>query len=173
MIERWVRLENSGGSGPITIEQALSADWRLPRRECYRLTYLYGQHMKETQVAEVLLGHGKVVLESRRGSTSHQFNPWVALDPESSATEEGGEVWSAALAWSGSWKIVERCLERWTPSMLSDEFTREIGGKTQIHTRQSVLMRLITHDAYHAGEISQLLGVNGLPEIDLWRQTPG
>jgi alpha-galactosidase len=30
----------------------------------------------------------------------------VALDPEASATEESGEVWSAALAWSGSWKIV-------------------------------------------------------------------
>src|SRR2546425_3392981 len=106
VIERWVRLENAGGSGPVTIEQALSADWRPPRRERYRLTYLYGQHMRETQVAEVVLGPGKVVLESRRGATSHQFNPWVALDPEASATEESGEVWSAALAWSGSWKIV-------------------------------------------------------------------
>jgi alpha-galactosidase len=106
VIERWVRLENTGGSGPITIEQALSADWRLPRRESYRLTYLYGQHMRETQVAEVVLGPGKVVLESRRGMTSHQFNPWVALDPEKSASEESGEVWSVALAWSGSWKIV-------------------------------------------------------------------
>jgi uncharacterized damage-inducible protein DinB len=53
--------------------------------------------------------------------------------------------------------------------MLNDEYQREIGGKTQKHTRQSVLMRLITHDAYHSGEISQILGVNGLPEIDLWR----
>jgi alpha-galactosidase len=106
VIERWVRLENSGGGGPVTIEQALSADWRLPRRERYRLTYLYGQHMKEMQVAEVVLGPGKFVLESRRGMTSHQFNPWVALDPEVSAREESGEVWSAALAWSGSWKIV-------------------------------------------------------------------
>ena len=106
VIERWVRLENSGGSGPVIIEQALSADWRLPRRERYRLTYLYGRWGKETQVAEAVLGPGKVVLESRRGATSHQFNPWVALDPEASATEESGEVWSAALAWSGSWKIV-------------------------------------------------------------------
>ena len=44
VIERWVRLENSGVSDPIIIEQALSADWRLPRCERYRLTYLYGQH---------------------------------------------------------------------------------------------------------------------------------
>ena len=53
--------------------------------------------------------------------------------------------------------------------MLNDEYRRESGGKTQTHTRRSVLMRLITHDAYHSGEISQILGVHGLPEIDLWR----
>jgi uncharacterized damage-inducible protein DinB len=73
------------------------------------------------------------------------------------------------FALESSWKIIERSLERWTPSMLDEEFTREIGGKTQIHTRRSVLMRLLTHDAYHSGEISQILGVHGLPEIDLWR----
>lgn len=106
VIERWVRLENVGGSGPITIEQALSADWQLPRRERYRLTYLHGRWGKETQVAEAMTGPGKIVLESRRGTSSHQFNPWVALDPDASATQESGDVWSAALAWSGSWKIV-------------------------------------------------------------------
>jgi alpha-galactosidase len=106
VIERWVRLENIGGNGPVTIEQAFSADWRPPRRERYRLTYLHGRWGKETQVAEVMLSPGKVVLESRRGTTSHQCNPWVALDSEATATEESGEVWSAALAWSGSWKIV-------------------------------------------------------------------
>jgi alpha-galactosidase len=106
VIERWAQLENSGGSGPVTIEQAFSADWQLPPRERYRLTYLHGRWGKETQVAEVVLGPGKVVLESRRGTTSHPFNPWVALDPEARATEESGEVWSTALAWSGSWRIV-------------------------------------------------------------------
>jgi uncharacterized damage-inducible protein DinB len=73
------------------------------------------------------------------------------------------------IALESSWKIIERCLELWTPSMLGDEFTREIGGKIQKHTRQSMLMRLITHDAYHTGEISLVLGMHGLPEIDLWR----
>jgi len=106
VVERWVRLENTGGSGPVTIEQAFSADWRPPRRERYRLTYLHGRWGKETQIAETMLGPGKFVLESRRGTTSHQFNPWIALDSEARATEESGEVWSAALAWSGSWKIV-------------------------------------------------------------------
>lgn len=27
VIERWVALENMGGSGPVTVEQVLSADW--------------------------------------------------------------------------------------------------------------------------------------------------
>ncbi|MEP6693293.1 MAG: DinB family protein [Chloroflexota bacterium] len=73
------------------------------------------------------------------------------------------------FALGSSWEIVRRCLERWTTPMLDDVFTREIGGKTQGHTRQSVLMRILTHDAFHSGEISQILGANGLPEIDLWR----
>jgi uncharacterized damage-inducible protein DinB len=76
------------------------------------------------------------------------------------------------FAFESSWKIVESCLRRWTPEMLSDVHTRGTGEKAQKHTKQSVLMRIITHDAYHAGEISQILGANGLGEIDLWRSSP-
>jgi uncharacterized damage-inducible protein DinB len=72
------------------------------------------------------------------------------------------------MALDTTWKIVERCLARWTAPMLHDEFERERNGNIQIHTRQSVIMRLITHDAYHSGEISQILGMHGLPGIDLW-----
>lgn len=81
-------------------------------------------------------------------------------------TPRGSPELVAAL--ESSWEIVARCLDSWTTSMLGEEYTREIGGMTQRHTRQSVLMRLVTHDAYHSGEISQILGVHGLPEIDLW-----
>ena len=71
-------------------------------------------------------------------------------------------------ALESSWAIVEATLARWTPAMLGEEFTRQISGKTQRHTRQSVLMRMITHDAFHSGEISYLLGLQGLVAIDLW-----
>jgi uncharacterized damage-inducible protein DinB len=71
-------------------------------------------------------------------------------------------------ALESTWTVVEDCLTRWTPEMLRDEFRREFNGQVQIHTRQSVLMRLLTHDAYHIGEITQTLGVNGLPEIYIW-----
>jgi uncharacterized damage-inducible protein DinB len=72
------------------------------------------------------------------------------------------------FALESSWAIVAGCLERWTPEMLDAEFRRERDGKIQVLTRQSVLMRLITHDASHAGEISQTLGVHGFKELDLW-----
>jgi hypothetical protein len=53
--------------------------------------------------------------------------------------------------------------------MLEAEFTRiNLEGREQRHTRQSVLMRMLSHDAYHAGELSQTLGIHGLRQIDLW-----
>lgn len=64
--------------------------------------------------------------------------------------------------------IVERCLDRWTMDMLADEIGREYGGTVQVHTRGSILQRLFSHDAYHCGELSQTLGMFGLPQIDLW-----
>lgn len=72
-------------------------------------------------------------------------------------------------ALGSTWRIVQRCLETWTPEMLTEEFPRKRGDEVWMHTRQSVLMRLITHDAYHASEISLTLGSNGLGEIDIWR----
>jgi uncharacterized damage-inducible protein DinB len=94
-------------------------------------------------------------------------------------SDPGGEGWEDDLAHlrdaselvfalQSTWTIVEDCLTRWTPSMLQDEFHREREGQIQIHTRQGVLMRLLTHDAYHIGEITQTLGMHGLKEIYIW-----
>ncbi|MEA2633382.1 MAG: hypothetical protein QOH92_149 [Chloroflexota bacterium] len=71
-------------------------------------------------------------------------------------------------ALESTWTIVEDCLDRWTPEILQGEFRRVKNGEIQIHTRQSVLMRLLTHDAYHCAEIGQTLGMHGLPEVDIW-----
>jgi alpha-galactosidase len=105
VIERWAVLRHGGGQ-PVVIRQAHSANWWLPDRARWRLRYLHGGWGAETRLAEATLGPGKLVLESRRGTTSHQFNPWFTLDPGGQATEDGGEIWSGALAWSGSWKLV-------------------------------------------------------------------
>jgi len=71
-------------------------------------------------------------------------------------------------ALASSWRIVERCLATWTPETLGQEARRTRGTEVQIHTRQSVLMRLVTHDAFHCGEISLSLGSHGLAAIDPW-----
>lgn len=68
---------------------------------------------------------------------------------------------------------VERCLDTWTSDMLEVEFERWYGDVRQLHTRRSILLRLLSHDAFHSGEISQLLGANGLPAIDLWARRQG
>jgi uncharacterized damage-inducible protein DinB len=73
------------------------------------------------------------------------------------------------MALETTWRIVDSCLDRWTPAMLGESFTRVYSGKQQVHTRASVIQRLLTHDAYHCGELSQTLGIQGLPQIDLWR----
>ena len=74
------------------------------------------------------------------------------------------------LAWAleSTWAVAADCLARWTISGLGDVVERRQGDAIQHHTRGSILNRLVSHDAFHAGEISQLLGVHGLPEIDLW-----
>ena len=72
-------------------------------------------------------------------------------------------------ALESSWSIVAHCLETWTVDSLEQEARRVRGDEVQMHTRQSVLLRLLTHDAYHTGEVSLTLGFAGLGEIDLWR----
>jgi hemoglobin len=71
-----------------------------------------------------------------------------------------------------SWRIVDSCLDRWTPEMLGETFDRDIGeGRLQAHTRHSVLVRLLTHDSYHTGEISMTLGMHGRTPMDPWTGT--
>jgi uncharacterized damage-inducible protein DinB len=68
-----------------------------------------------------------------------------------------------------TWAIIDRLLDRWTPAMLDETLERFYRDQRQVHTRSSVLQRLLTHEAYHCGELSQTLGIAGLPQIDLWR----
>jgi hypothetical protein len=72
-------------------------------------------------------------------------------------------------ALDSTWRLVEGCLNRWTPAMLADKVQRDYGGQPQVHSRSSILQRMFSHDAYHCGELSQTLAIHGLPQIDLWR----
>ena len=76
------------------------------------------------------------------------------------------------LDWAleSTFAIVRDCLARWTVDDLGRTADRTFRAVTVTHTRASVLNRMCSHDAFHAGEISQLLGLHSLPESDLWRR---
>jgi len=96
----------------VVIEQAAAAQWTLPTAR-YTLSYLTGRWAGEWTLNQEPIQGGSRVIESRRGTTGHQANPWFAISRDDSgksvgpfaAGEEHGEVWFGALAWSGSWRI--------------------------------------------------------------------
>ena len=102
ILTRSATIENRG-KDPVTVEQAAAAAWSLPPAH-YTLNYLTGRWAGEWTLTQETLDAGARVLESRRGSTGHQANPWFALQ-QGDADENHGEVWFGALAWSGSWRI--------------------------------------------------------------------
>ena len=104
VLARWSHIENRGKE-TITVEQASSATWNLPPRTDYQLSSLHGRWGAEWQLSTEPLHPGITVLESRRGSTSHQTNPWFAIGISSETTENAGPVWFGELGWSGSWRI--------------------------------------------------------------------
>lgn len=104
ILKRSAEIENRTGAR-LTIEQVAAGTWTLPRGADYRLHYLTGRWAAEWNVQEQQIRPGKTVLESRRGSTGAQNNPWFAVDHVGANDQEEGDVWFGALAWSGSWQI--------------------------------------------------------------------
>ncbi|MBW4039565.1 MAG: alpha-galactosidase [Acidobacteria bacterium] len=95
----------NGTQAPVIIEQAAAASWSLPRGDDYSLRYLTGRWAGEWGLQKQTIRPGETVLQSKRGSTGHQNNPWFAIERGEHADEDTGEVWFGALAWSGSWRI--------------------------------------------------------------------
>lgn len=109
VIERWAVATNESDD-PIDLDRIDSAAWTLPDLGDYRLSHLTGRWAAETQLQTDRLPIGETVLTSgRRGASSPHANPWFALD-DGTATEERGRVYTGALAWSGSWRMVAQRL---------------------------------------------------------------
>ena len=104
ILRRSAEIENRTDA-PFTIEQVEAATWNLPRGTDYRLRYLTGRWAAEWNVQEQPVHPGKTVLESRRGTTGAQNNPWFAIDHVGDSDQDSGEAWFGALGWSGSWQL--------------------------------------------------------------------
>lgn len=69
----------------------------------YDLIRFYGRHAMERNVQRSAIGHGATVIGSRRGTSSHQYNPFV-IAAETGTTEDHGVCYGLSFVYSGNFK---------------------------------------------------------------------
>ena len=90
------------GDSVLTIKKAASLSLDMSYGK-YELIHLQGRYGKERMEERVGLNHGATVLLSRRGISSHQENPFLALVNEHT-DEYHGDAYGFNLVYSGSFK---------------------------------------------------------------------
>ncbi len=95
-------IRNSGNQS-IQVLKFASLGLDLPSGE-YRMVSFGGAWARERTLQERPLLQGTLRLESRRGISSHDMNPFVML-VRGGADEESGEVYGLQLAYSGNWLL--------------------------------------------------------------------
>lgn len=102
LIERWVEVKNNT-TDIIEIEKIHSGQFHIPY-EGLNFSNTHGHWGAEQQLFTQKLGFGKVVIENRRGISTHNHNPYFILDKN--ASETCGEVFFGALRLSGNFSGV-------------------------------------------------------------------
>ncbi len=105
-ITKSVKVEN-GGENPIDIERIFSTCLDLPTMD-FDLITLYGRHAKERCREQRRLAHGLQGIASKRGSSSHNHNPFAAL-LRHGATEDNGDAYGFNLVYSGNFEFSAEC----------------------------------------------------------------
>lgn len=96
---RSVRVENTSNSA-FTIEKIMSCDVDFSGMN-YNMYHLYGTWAKERTLAKRHLEHGIQSIQSKRGTSSHNHNPFLAL-ADDFATEDFGSAYGFNLVYSGN-----------------------------------------------------------------------
>ncbi len=105
LIERYVVLCNETGD-IIEVEKIHSGQFHIPC-EGLNFTNVHGHWGAEQQRFVQKVSYGKIVIENRRGISSHNHNPYFILDKD--ATETTGDVYFGALRMSGNFSgVVEQ-----------------------------------------------------------------
>ncbi len=99
VITRSVVIKNIG-TGRVTIEKASAACLDFVSGD-YDVLRFYGRHAMERNLERTPLGHGTICFGSRRGTSSHQYNPAVIL-AEHGATEDSGACYGMLMVYSGN-----------------------------------------------------------------------
>ncbi|MBR3503998.1 MAG: alpha-galactosidase [Clostridia bacterium] len=98
-LTRSLRLTN-GGAERLTLTHMQSASAPLYGDD-YELINLNGAWARERQVVRTPLGRANTRVESQRGASGHEQNPFIAL-VKKDTTEQAGSAWAMALVYSGS-----------------------------------------------------------------------
>ncbi|MDU1053239.1 alpha-galactosidase [Clostridium baratii] len=105
LIERYVSIKNNS-KDIIEIEKIHSGQLHIPYEDL-NFSNVHGHWGAEQQRFVQKVNYGKIVIENRRGISSHNHNPYFILDKN--ATETTGEVFFGALKLSGNFSgVVEQ-----------------------------------------------------------------
>jgi uncharacterized damage-inducible protein DinB len=66
-----------------------------------------------------------------------------------------------------TWAFIESRLRRWTAADCAKTFPDEWGGQVYQVSRNWVIYHVLEHDLHHGGEVSLILGMNGLQTPDV------
>jgi uncharacterized damage-inducible protein DinB len=66
-----------------------------------------------------------------------------------------------------TWAFIEARLQRWTPADCATIFPDEADGQVIEVSRSWVIYHVMEHDLHHGGEVSLILGMNGLQTPNL------
>lgn len=112
----------NAGDGKIYLEKAQAACLDFVSGD-FDLISFHGRHAMERNMQRTAVAHGAQVLTSRRGTSSHQYNPMIIL-AEKETTEDAGSCYSMSFVYSGGFKAeVEKDQYNQTRALmgLSDE----------------------------------------------------
>lgn len=116
VIARRVSIVN-GADGDLVINKAMSCEINLPSHKPYYSMNPNGSWGGEFRMESTLVKNGTLTYESRKGTAGHTHSPSVIL--HQGANEDNGDVFFAALAYGGSFKVeVQRDFEGVTRAML-------------------------------------------------------
>ena len=102
LIERFVTIKNDSNE-IIEVEKIHSGQVHIPY-ENLNFSNVHGHWGAEQQRFVQKVNYGKIVIENRRGISTHNHNPYFILDKD--ATETSGEVFFGALRLSGNFSGV-------------------------------------------------------------------
>jgi hypothetical protein len=76
-------------------------------------------------------------------------------------------------ALDSTFAIVENCLDWWTPESLGEVIDRSVDwDPSWVRSRGKIILSTFAHDVHHIGELNEVLGAVGLPQVDIWEWAP-